>query len=337
MATLAVFRSTRASLPRQSFKACQIHIMESRRSLSSYLVTPKELAEALKRSPPSPISTDPRVIPLCAAWFLPNDDRRGIDVFREKRIPKARFFNLDKVVDKRSPYSHMLPSPKRFAEAMSELGIRREDTVVVYDTKELGIFSAPRVGWTLKVFGHPKVHVLNNFKLWVEEGYPTESGEFYSVECNAYPIPEMDEGKVASYEEVREVALDHNKEGAEGIQILDARPSGRFSGKDPEPREGLSSGHIPGAISIPFSSVLDPETKAFLPKDQLKKLFDEKGVDPSKPIISSCGSGVTAVVIDAALEEAGYGTPETRKVYDGSWTEWAQRVSPSDNLIVKDE
>ncbi|KAI1454543.1 thiosulfate sulfurtransferase [Annulohypoxylon moriforme] len=337
MATLGIFRSTRAFRPRQSFQRCQIGFIELRRNLSSYLVTPNELAEALKKSPPSPISPEPRVIPLCAAWFLPNDERKGIEVFREKRIPKARFFDLDKVIDKRSPYPHMLPSPKTFAEAMSSLGIRKEDTVVVYDSKELGIFSAPRVGWTLKVFGHPKVHVLNNFKIWVDEGQPTESGELYSVECNPYPIPKADEIKVASFEEVREVALDSNKEGAEGVQIIDARPNGRFTGKDPEPREGLSSGHMPGSISIPFSAVLDPKTKAFLPKEQLQKLFKEKGVDPSKPIISTCGTGVTAVVIDTALEEAGYGTPETRRVYDGSWTEWAQRVNASDSLIRKDE
>ncbi|KAI0839070.1 thiosulfate sulfurtransferase [Hypoxylon sp. FL0890] len=337
MATLAIFRSAGASLPRRSFQTCQMAFTQSRRNLSSYLVTPKELAEALKKSPPSPISPEPRVIPLCAAWFLPNDERKGIEVFREKRIPKARFFDLDKVIDKRSPYPHMLPSPETFAEAMSSLGIRKDDTVVVYDSKELGIFSAPRVGWTLRVFGHPKVHVLNNFKIWVEEGYPTESGELYSVECNPYPIPKLDESKVATFEQVREVALDSNKEGAEGVQIIDARPAGRFTGKDPEPRKGLSSGHMPGSINIPFTAVLDPKTRAYLPKDQLKSLFEEKGVDPAKPIISTCGTGVTAAVIDTALEEAGYGTPETRRVYDGSWTEWAQRANPSDSLIRKDE
>ncbi|KAJ8122130.1 hypothetical protein O1611_g9920 [Lasiodiplodia mahajangana] len=319
MATIALFRSTRAALPRQIFRKYQIGKMDARRDLSSYLVTPKELAEALKTSPPSLISTDPRVIPLCASWFLPNDSRSGIEAFHEKRIPKARFFDLDK-----------------FAQAMSALGIRKDDTVVVYDSHELGIFSAPRVGWTLRVFGHPKVHILNNFKQWVEEGYPTESGNLFTIECNPYPIPQLDESKVASYEEVREVASDYNKEGAEGIQIIDARPHGRFTGEAPEPREGLSSGHMPGSINIPFSDVLDPKTKAFLPKDQLRKIFEQKGVDPSKPIISSCGTGVTAVVIDTALEEAGYGSAENRRVYDGSWTEWAQRVEPSDNLIIKD-
>ncbi|KAG7122011.1 Thiosulfate sulfurtransferase TUM1 like protein [Verticillium longisporum] len=211
------------------------------------------------------------------------------------------------------------------------------DICSVYDTKELGIFSAPRVGWTFKIFGHPKVHVLNNFKQWVEEGLPTESGELYSVECCTYQIPSLDESKVAEFEEVREVALDHNKEGAEGVQVLDARSPGRFAGTDPEPREGLSSGHMPGAINVPIGALLDPQTKAFLSPEKLRQVFKEKGVDPEKPIISSCGTGVTACVIETALEQAQYGSAEKRKVYDGSWTEWAQRVSASDSLIKKTE
>ncbi|KAL9946217.1 hypothetical protein D7B24_000533 [Verticillium nonalfalfae] len=337
MASAAVYRSTRAALPRWHARPRQIGFTAIRRSFSSYLVTPKELHEALQKNPPTKISTDPRVVPVCASWFLPNDGRTGIDTFREQRIPKAKFFDLDKVIDRNSPYPHMLPSGKDFAATMSELGIRKDDTVVVYDTKELGIFSAPRVGWTFKIFGHPKVHVLNNFKQWVEEGLPTESGELYSVECCTYQIPSLDESKVAEFEEVREVALDHNKEGAEGVQILDARSPGRFAGTDPEPREGLSSGHMPGAINVPIGALLDPQTKAFLSPEKLRQVFKEKGVDPEKPIISSCGTGVTACVIETALEQAQYGSVEKRKVYDGSWTEWAQRVSASDSLIKKKE
>ncbi|KAH7321356.1 Rhodanese-like domain-containing protein [Stachybotrys elegans] len=338
MASAAVFlcRPTRSAFARGSFQGRRFN-MATARSFSSYLVTPAELHQALKKNPPSPISPDPRVIPLCAAWFLPNDGRTGIEVFREQRIPKARFFDLDKVSDRRSPYPHMLPNAKNFASAMSELGIRKDDIVVVYDSKELGIFSAPRVGWTLKAFGHSNVHILDNFKLWVEQGLPTESGELYSVECSSYPIPDVELSQVASFEDVREVALDYNKEGAEGVQILDARPNARFLGKAPEPRDGLSSGHMPGSISIPFSDVLNPETKSFLEPEKLAALFKERGVDPAKPIISSCGTGVTACVIDTALEIAKYGSPETRRVYDGSWTEWAQRVRPSDNLIQKAE
>jgi thiosulfate/3-mercaptopyruvate sulfurtransferase len=214
----------------------------------------------------------------------------------------------------------MLPTATDFAKAMSSLGIRRDDTVVVYDSYELGIFSAPRVGWTLKAFGHDSVHVLNNFKLWVEEGYPTESGEFYDVDTCVYPIPQFDASKVISFEEVREVAKDYNKEGAEGVQILDARSWGRWTGKDPEPREGLSSGHIPGSISVPVSELLDPVTKAILPGEKLRKIFEAKGIDPKRPIINSCGTGVTAAVIDAALSEAEYGDESNKRLYDGSWT-----------------
>lgn len=319
MATpFVALRSARSGLSPWASRNTFLH--HGRRNFSSYLVSPSELNEALKKNPPSKISTDPRVIPLCAAWFLPNDDRSGIQVYREQRIPKARFFDLDKAVDKRSPYPHMLPQAKTFAAAMSELGIRRDDVVVVYDTKELGIFSAPRVAWTLKLFGHPSVHVLNNFRLWVEQGLPTESGELYTVECSTYPIPEMDESHVASFEDVREIAQDHNKEGAEGIQILDARSPGRFTGTAPEPRPELSSGHMPGSINIPFNELLDTETKAFKPPEELTQYFTSKGVDPSKPMVSSCGSGVTACVIDAALDIANYGSSASRKVYDGSWT-----------------
>lgn len=294
--------------------------MTTSRTLSSYLITPAELHESLKNNSPSKISTAPRTVPLCASWFLPNSPLKGLETFREKRIPAARFFDLDKVIDKRSPYPHMLPSASDFAKAMSALGIRRDDTVVVYDSHELGIFSAPRVGWTLKAFGHDSVHVLNNFKLWVEEGYPTESGEFWDVDTCVYPIPELDPSKVIDYEEVREVAEDYNKEGAEGVQILDARSKGRWSGKESEPRPGLESGHMPGSISVPVSELLDPVSKTILPGDKLKEIFLAKGIDPERKIITSCGTGVTAAVIDAALSEAGFGDESKRRLYDGSWT-----------------
>ena len=214
----------------------------------------------------------------------------------------------------------MLPSASDFAKSMSALGIRRDDTVVVYDSHELGIFSAPRVGWTLRAFGHDGVHVLNNFKLWVEEGYPTESGEFWDVDTCVYPIPQFDPSKLIEFEEVREVAKDYNKEGAEGVQILDARSKGRWSGKEAEPRPGLESGHMPGSISVPVSELLDQVNKTILPGEQLRKIFESKGIDPERPIITSCGTGVTAAVIDAALSEARYGDESKRRLYDGSWT-----------------
>ena len=341
MATLLLirrhaFRDTRYAPP--AIRAARQSRFESTLPGSGFLVTPEELQSALKRNAPSRVSTDPKTIAVCGAWFLPNDPqkRNGYEVFKKGHIRKARFFDLDKVADTSSPYPHMLPSPEVFKEAMCNLGISRDDTVVVYDTAELGIFSAPRVAWTFKVFGHPAVHLLNNFKLWVEQGYPVEEGEQRQFERTDYPTPELDTSCVIDYEGVRTVGFDHNKEGREEMQILDARPSGRFAGTEPEPRPGLPSGHMPGATSIPHSELLDPETKAFLSPEELRKVFQQKGVDPKMPIISSCGTGVTATVIDTALIEAGYGD-SGRQVYDGSWTEWAQRVQPSDNLIVKSE
>ncbi|SPO02171.1 related to thiosulfate sulfurtransferases [Cephalotrichum gorgonifer] len=336
MSLPAVLRSHRVGLKLLGAQVARTAASPTTRFFSSFIVTPQELSDALAKNPPR-ISPEPKTVAVCASWFMPNDSRSGIEVFREKRIPKARFFDLDKVIDKHSPYPHMLPDPKEFALTMSEIGVRREDTVVVYDSKELGIFSAPRVAWTMKLFGHPKVHLLNNFRLWVEGGFPTESGELYSVDCCTYPIQPIDESRVASFEQVKDIAQDHGKEGSEGVQILDARPAGRWTGKDPEPREALSSGHMPGSISLPFNAVLDPETKAYYPAEKLRQIFQEKGVDPEKPIVSSCGSGVTACVIEVALDIAGYGSEETRKVYDGSWTEWAQRVKPEENLILKTE
>jgi thiosulfate/3-mercaptopyruvate sulfurtransferase len=286
------------------------------------MVTPKQLHDALKKNVRTKISTSPRVIPLCAAWFLPNDPegRTGIEVFKKRRIPQALFFDLDAVIYPDSPYPHMLPTPESFADAMQSLGIRRDDEIVVYDTEELGIFSAPRVGWTFRVFGHPNVHVLNNFRTWIREGYPTESGEVIPEERSNYEVTSFNPDMVVHFAEMKEIAKDYGKEGAERIQVLDARSYGRWAGKDPEPREGLSSGHIPGSQNLPFQELLDPDTKKLLPGAELRKIFEAKGVEPTKMVISTCGTGVTAAIIETALNEAEYGPAENRRLYDGSWT-----------------
>ena len=293
-------------------------------SLQSYIVTPQQLADSLSKNAPTKTSTVPRVIPVCASWFLPNDPqgRTGLEVFKQQRIPSSRFFDLDAVKDHDSPYPHMLPTAEGFAGAMRDIGIERDDHVVIYDSKELGIFSAPRVGWTFKIFGHPNVHILNNFRLWVEQGFPTETGavETTAEEKSQYPEPNLNPEMVVKFAEVKEIAKSFGKEGAEGVQILDARPSGRWAGTSPEPRPGLSSGHIPDSISIPHSELLDSKTGTLLPANTLRRIFEAKGVDPGKPIISSCGTGVTAAVIDTALDEAGVGRADDRRVYDGSWT-----------------
>ena len=289
---------------------------------SSYLVTPQELNQALSKNAPSTISTAPKTIPICAAWFMPNDPekRTGLETFKKKRIPSARFFDIDEIKDSGSEYPHMLPTCEAFADAMSRLGIKRDDELVVYDTEELGIFSAPRVAWTMRVYGHPKVHLLNNFRLWVKEGLPVETGPPEVPNISKYPIPSYNTDMVVKYAEMKTIGYDHGKEGAEEIQILDARSKGRFDGTDPEPRPGLSSGHMPGSINVPFQELLDPETKALLPAEELRKVFESKNLDPKKPFITSCGTGVTAAVIEAALRDAEFGSENDRRLYDGSWT-----------------
>ncbi|KAI9890137.1 MAG: hypothetical protein M1814_004418 [Vezdaea aestivalis] len=333
---MAIFHVLRRSVLRVSARPLQ---SSSRRfiSLNSYVVTPAQLETVLAKNPRTKLSTSPRVIPLCASWFMPNDpeSRTGQAVYEQGHIPSARFFDLDAVTDTSSPYPHMLPSPEVFADAVGKLGIKKDDEVVVYDSKELGIFSAPRVGWTFKVFGHSNVHVLNNYKLWVEEGRAVESGPEQKVEEVQYPVPHLDASKVIGFADVKEIAKDNGKEGAEGVQVLDARPYGRWSGDDPEPRQGLSSGHIPGSFSVPFSELLDPKNKTILPREELVKIFTSRGLDPSLPFVSSCGSGVTAAVVDAALHLAEFGQADARRLYDGSWTEWAQRVTEADGLIRK--
>lgn len=291
-------------------------------SLSSYIVSPAEVDTALKQNSPSSISTLPRVIPVCAAWFMPNDPRRrkGIDSFLDKRIPKARFFDIDGIKDQESPYPHMLPTCDTFAEAMSTMGIRKDDELVIYDTEELGLMSAPRVAWTLRVYGHPRVHILDNFKLWVKEGYPLETGPPEVPNITKYPTPSYNTDMVVKFAEMKTIGYDYGKEGSDEIQILDARSRGRWEGVEDEPRAGLKSGHMPGSTNLPFQELLDPETKQLLPKEKLREVFESKGLSPAKPIITSCGSGVTASLLEAALKKADFGQPNDRRVYDGSWT-----------------
>jgi thiosulfate/3-mercaptopyruvate sulfurtransferase len=291
-------------------------------SLSTYMVTPAEVDAALKSNSPSPISTAPRVIPICAAWFMPNDPKRrkGIDSFMDRRMPKARFFDIDAIKDTESPYPHMLPTTDTFAEAMSNMGIRKDDELVVYDTEELGLMSAPRVAWTLRVYGHPRVHVLDNFKLWVKEGYEIETGPPEVPNITKYPTPSYNTDMVVKFAEMKTIGYDYGKEGSDEIQILDARGKGRWEGVEEEPRKGLKSGHMPGSTSLPFQELLDPETKTLLPKEKLREVFESKGVDPTKPIITTCGSGVSASLVEAALKKADFGRAEDRRVYDGSWT-----------------
>ncbi|KAF3918910.1 hypothetical protein ABW20_dc0105361 [Dactylellina cionopaga] len=279
---------------------------------------------------------------------MPNDPakRTGLKSHAQLRIPHSRFFDIDVVKDATIDLPHMLPPAKVFVEAMRALKVRREDWLVFYDSWENGILSAPRAAWTARLMGHEGVSVLNNFKVYVEQqSGPVVKGEEGLLDYEKREIGKGEEytdditvqtEKVVAFEEVAELAKENLRSGmvpVTGIQILDARPNGRFTGKDPEPRPGLSSGHVPGSISVPFVNLLDGKDKTLLPKEKLREVLEKAGVkDDGKVKIASCGTGVTASVIELALEEAGFGGE--RKVYDGSWTEWAQKADKE--LIVKD-
>lgn len=323
-----LFRGSLRAVPGRTFSGAirlrySTRFSSTKPPLNSYLVTPQALFEALMQQKAD--GPGSKVIPLCAAWFLPNDElgRTGRKVFEERRIPSARFFDIDEIKDLDSSYPHMLPTAEGFAEAMSRLGLKREDSLVVYDSYEQGIFSAPRAAFTLKVFGHPRVHILNNFRLYVEQGYPLESGKavYEAEERTKYPVPNINPDRVACFRDVKSVALDYTKPDSKNkVQIIDARSAGRFDGTAPEPRPTIPSGHIPGSFNIPLPDILDSKTKAFLSRDDLRKVFERKGLDPKRPIISSCGTGVMAAALDAALSEADFGAEGHRRVYDGSWT-----------------
>ena len=316
--------------------ACPFHIRSMH--LPRFLVTPAELDQAFTW----PNKTE-RPIPLSAAWFLPNDPekRTGLQSFNKQRIPGSRFFDLDEIKDASSPWPHMLPDPRTFTKAMGELGIRKDDTVVVYDTAELGIFSAPRVAWTLKVLGHSKTHLLNNFRVWVDEGRAVESGQPARMSSASYDSEHSlsTNDSVVQFDEMRSIVLDKRDSMGQSAAptLIDARPLQRWKGMAPEPRPNLPSGHMPGSVSVPFSDVLDPQTKCILPPSQLKELFKSKGVSADSEIISSCGTGVTAAVIDVALAEADWSQHNTRRIYDGSWIEWASRLRPEDGWIVNSD
>ncbi|KAK9459599.1 Rhodanese-like domain-containing protein [Lipomyces oligophaga] len=284
------------------------------------LLTPSAYKSLLEKS-------TARVVPLDATWYLPNAGRDGAQEFLSERIPGARFFDIDKVKDENSQYPHMLPSTEVFNSAMSKLGLRRDDTLVVYDKQ--GNFSAPRLLWTLQVFQHPEVFLLDNYPEYKSVGLPIDSKVLKKVEdavseFGSYESPGLLEDKVVSYADLRVVMIEPLFR--QKFNIIDARPHARWTGEAPEPRPGLPSGHLIDSISIPFTEVLVPGTKVFKSPEELTTLFLSKGLDPNKSTIAMCGTGVTACVLETALQKAGMmNGDKSAMVYDGSWTEWASR------------
>ena len=243
-----------------------------------------------------------------ASWYLPAQKRNAKDEYDAAHIPGAIFFDQDVVVDPDSPLPHTLPRPEIFAQHVGSMGISADDTIVVYDGP--GMFSAPRVWWMFRVMGVFQVYVLDGgFDRWKTEGRPVTSERTKIAPCVFYAS--FDKERVAGLAEMRGI-VETGKS-----QIADARPAGRFQGIDPEPRPGVRSGHMPGAKSVPALTL--SENGKLLPVNRLKEVLEDAGIDLSKPVVTSCGSGITAAAITLALESVGH---TDNKLYDGSWTEW---------------
>jgi thiosulfate/3-mercaptopyruvate sulfurtransferase len=227
-----------------------------------------------------------------------------------EHIPGAVFFDIEELSDRLNPLPHMLPAPDVFSRNVSALGIGDQLNIVIYEQE--GVFSGPRAWWILRTFGAQNVYLLDGgLRAWVEAGLPTDSGPVHRAP--AVFRPKLDQNAVRHFAQIQQMIATHG-------QILDARSAGRFAGTSPEPRPGLSSGHMPGATSIPYTELV--EEGRLKPAEELRRIFIAKGVDLQQPITTTCGSGVTAAVIALGLEAAG---AKEVSLYDGSWAEYAAR------------
>ncbi|MCA3322778.1 MAG: sulfurtransferase [Roseomonas sp.] len=255
----------------------------------------------------------PDLMVFDATKYLPNEPFDDLTKYREAHIPGARFFDIDVVADPDTNLPHMAPTAGRFARLMGEMGISNATRVIFYDQK--GLQSSARGWWLMKLFGHEKAAVLDGgLPKWLAEGRATESGDAKPAAPSSY-TPDFRADLVKGIGDVKRI-IAHG-----GALILDARAKGRFDGTAPEPRPGLPSGHMPGAKSVPFNELLNAD---FTMKDPaaLRARFDAAGADGSKPVVTSCGTGVTACILALGLKQAGLGDAA---IYDGSWTEWAGR------------
>jgi thiosulfate/3-mercaptopyruvate sulfurtransferase len=238
--------------------------------------------------------------------------------YMAQHLPGAIFFNIDELSDHTSGLPHTLPQAAAFAKAMSALGVSETNTIVVYE--QTGVYSAPRAWWMLRTMGARDVQLLDGgLAAWIAAGLPTEAAP--AMRPAAAFKPNFNPKAVVDFPHLQELISGH-------AQILDARSAGRFSGTAPEPRPGLSSGHMPGSTSVPFTAL--SEDGRFRSPEALRELFAAKGVDLTRPIITTCGSGVTAAVVSLGLALAG---ADDVMLYDGSWAEYAQKPGA---IIEKD-
>ena len=254
---------------------------------------------------------NPEIKIIDGTWHMPGSGINGFDIFKEKHIPNAIFIDLDEVSDINSDLPHMMPDENYFSEKISSLGISNNDHLIIYDM--YGMFSAARIWFMFKAFGHNNISLLNGgFPAWLDSGGEV-SNKINNLKTTIYK-GKLNKLLIADYQQVLE-NLTNQK-----YLVLDARSPERFSGISEEPRPGMKSGHIPKSKNLYFNDLIDQDTKKFIKKEEIENLIKKSGIDVNKDIICSCGSGVTACIIKFAIELISKN--KNIKIYDGSWSEW---------------
>jgi thiosulfate/3-mercaptopyruvate sulfurtransferase len=256
----------------------------------------------------------PDLVVFDATKYLPNEPKDGHAEFLRAHIPGAQYFDIDRIADPDTDLPHMVPTPGRFGKLMAALGVSNTSRIVFYDQK--GLASAARGWWLMGLFGHDDVAVLDGgLPKWLKEGRPVRDGEAAAPEPGTFR-PDYRGAQVRGFGDMLRNVLNRSE------LVLDARAAGRFTGAVPEPRSGMRSGHIPGSVSVPYTDLLHDDG-TFRSAGEVRGRFEAAGVDGSRPLVTSCGSGVTACILTLGLRVAGF--PEGA-VYDGSWTEWGGRA-----------